>query len=94
MWYRWDGEALLLHLRVQPGARSNGFTGPYGEDRYKVRISAPPVDGKANKHLTVFLATEFGVSKNAVTLLSGDSSRDKLFRIESPSRFPLPEISR
>ena len=45
MRYRWDGDALLLQLRVQPKAKSDEFAGLYGDERYKVRISAPPMVG-------------------------------------------------
>jgi len=94
MWYRWDGDALVLTLRIQPKASSDAFAGPYGDDSYRVRITAPPVDGKANRQLTAFLAKAFGVPRSAVHLLSGEISRDKRFRIDSPTRLPLQEISR
>jgi uncharacterized protein (TIGR00251 family) len=87
-WYRWEGETLFLNLRVQPGARRDEFAGVYGDRQYRVRIHAPPVDGKANRHLAAFLAREFGVAKSAVTLVSGNASRDKLFRILSPGKLP------
>ena len=87
-WYRWDGDSLLLNLRVQPGARYDEFAGVYGDRQYRVRIHAPPVDGKANRHLTAFLAKEFGVTKSAVELVSGTASRDKLFRIKAPGKLP------
>ena len=87
-WYRWDGNALILSLRVQPGARYDEFAGAYGDRQYRVRIHAPPVDGKANRHLTAFLAKEFGVTKSAVELVSGTASRDKLVRIRAPGKLP------
>jgi uncharacterized protein len=93
-WYRWEGDSLILHLRVQPKARADEFAGVFGESQYRIRITAPPVDGKANRHLAAFLAKQFGVSKRAVVLVSGEGSRDKVVRITSPSRLPLPEITR
>jgi hypothetical protein len=87
-WYRWEGETLFLSLRVQPGARCDEFAGTHGDRQYRVRIHAPPVDGKANKRLMVFLANEFGVTKSAVELVSGKASRDKLFRIRTPGKLP------
>lgn len=87
-WYTWQEETLLLTLRVQPRASKDEIVGPHGEDALKVRITAPPVDGKANQHLIAFLAKSFGVAKGQVTLLKGDSGRDKRFAIESPKRFP------
>jgi uncharacterized protein (TIGR00251 family) len=88
-WYRWQGEALLLTLRVQPRAARDEFVAPHGES-YKVRITAPPVEGKANDHLIGFLAKAFGVSRSQVTLESGETGRNKRFRIQSPTRFPVP----
>ncbi|NLB99832.1 MAG: YggU family protein, partial [Pseudomonas formosensis] len=58
--YQWRGADLLLDCHLQPGARSIGFAGQHGE-RLKIRISAPPVDGKANEMLLAFLAKEFDV---------------------------------
>lgn len=88
-WYRWEGEYLLLTLQVQPRASDDAWVGPL-EDAYKVRISAPPVEGKANAYLTRFLAKGFGVARSRVTLVKGDHARRKLFRIQAPTRFPVP----
>lgn len=93
-WYRWEGDSLILHLRVQPKAGADEFAGVYGEGQYRIRITAPPVDGKANSHLAAFLAKQFGVAKSAIVLVRGESSRNKLVRIVSPARLPLPEITR
>ena len=56
----------------------------------KVRITAPPVDGKANQHLIKFLARQFKVRKSQLELISGETSREKRFRISNPEH--LPEI--
>jgi uncharacterized protein (TIGR00251 family) len=88
-WYRWDGDVLLLSLRVQPRSRKDQFTAPHG-DHYKTQITAPPVDGKANEHLVRFLAESFGVKRSQISLQSGQTSRNKLFHIESPTKFPIP----
>jgi uncharacterized protein (TIGR00251 family) len=86
-WYRWDGPDLLLALHIQPGARRDEFVGPHG-DRFKIRITAPPVDGKANTHLIHFLADTFGVTTGAVKLLAGSAGREKRLRIRAPRRLP------
>ena len=86
-WYRWDGSDLVLHLRIQPRASHDEFAGTLG-DAMKVRITAPPVDGKANDHLRKFLGELFGVAKSQVTVLSGDTSREKRVRIRSPRKLP------
>jgi len=83
----WQGKDLLLRVRVQPKASRDEISGLQGE-ALKVRITAPPVDGKANAHLVKFLAKQFGVAKSAVTLLSGETGRDKRLRIHAPARLP------
>jgi len=88
-WYRWEGDDLLLSLRVQPRASKDEFISPHG-DHYKVRITAPPVEGKANTHLIKFLAKAFGVGRALVTLETGESARNKVVRIHAPQKLPLP----
>lgn len=85
--FRWEGEDLLLHCHLQPGARSEGFAGLHG-DRLKIRISAPPIEGRANDRLIAWLAAQFGVAQRAVTLEKGDSSRQKSLRITRPAQLP------
>jgi len=58
------------------------------EGRFRVRITAPPVDGQANAHLREFLAALFGVAKSRVALLAGETGRDKRLRIIAPNRLP------
>lgn len=74
-------------LRVQPRASRDEIVGPHGE-ALKVRITAPPVDGKANAHLIRFLAKVFRVAPNAITLLSGESGRNKRVVIKQPNTLP------
>ncbi len=62
-YFRWDGEDLLLECHLQPKASRDEFAGLHG-DRLKIRLTAPPVDGKANAHLLAFLASVFAVSKS------------------------------
>lgn len=86
-WYCWQGKALVLNIRVQPRASRNEIAGPVG-DQLKIRLTTPPVEGKANKHLLEFLAKACGVSKNQVELLSGASARNKRVSIASPKKLP------
>ena len=76
-----DG-SLVLSLHIQPGAKRTEFVGPHG-DAMKLRLAAPPVDGKANLALTIFLADYCGVARSAVTLSSGATSRAKRVRIDA-----------
>lgn len=93
-WFRWDGDDLILECHLQPAARSDDFCGLHG-DRLKIRLTAPPVEGKANAHLMAFLAKAFGVSKSQVSLISGELNRQKRVRICSPKKLPdLPDLVR
>lgn len=85
--YRWEGDDLILSVRVQPRASRDEIVGPLGND-LKVRITAPPVEGRANAHLIRFLAKAFAVPRARVTLLGGDSGRSKRLRISAPDRLP------
>jgi hypothetical protein len=86
-WYSWHGTALVLSVRVQPRASRDEIAGVHGE-QLKIRLTAPPVDGKANQTLLKFLAKLCGVGVGQVTLVSGESGRNKRVRIESPHRLP------
>ena len=88
-WYRWEGDDLLLSLKIQPRAGRDAFVAPYG-DQYKVTIAAPPVEGVANNRLISFLAKAFGVGRGDVVLVTGANSRSKGVRITRPGKLPIP----
>ncbi len=90
-WYRWEGENLLLKVRVQPRASKDEVAGSHG-DSLKVRLTAPPVDGKANAHLVGLFSDIFSVPKSRVTLIKGAAGREKILRIVAPRALP-PYIS-
>ncbi|MVW74331.1 DUF167 domain-containing protein [Pseudomonas xionganensis] len=85
--YRWDGADLILDCHLQPKASKDEVAGLHGE-RLKIRLTAPPVEGKANAQLLAFLATCFAVSKSQVSLESGQQSRQKRVRIRQPQQLP------
>jgi len=85
--YQWQGDDLILLVKVQPKASKDELAEVMGS-QLKVRITAPPVDGKANKHLTAFLSKVFKTAKSNIELLSGDSGRDKRLKINSPRQWP------
>jgi len=80
-WYRVgrDGE-MTLTLHIQPGARRTECAGVHG-DALKIRLAAPPVDGKANAALLAFVAERLGCSRAAVTLKSGQATRRKVLTV-------------
>jgi len=79
-------EGTLLAVHVQPKASRNGFAGLV-QDRLKVRVCAPPVEGEANRECIKFLAGFFGVSKSEITLVRGGQSRQKTFFINRTVEF-------
>lgn len=81
-----NGDDLILRLRVQPRASRDELV--LQGEQLRLRITAPPVDGKANTHLCSYLASLFGVAKSRVEILSGESGRDKRVRIRQPAKIP------
>ncbi|MBI5107678.1 MAG: YggU family protein [Rhodocyclales bacterium] len=79
-WILADGNGVILRLHIQPGAKKTEVAGLHGE-ALKIRLSAPPVDGKANACLIEFLARQLAVAKSAVELISGETARAKRVRI-------------
>lgn len=74
-----DGK-ITLKLHIQPGARKTAVTGTYG-DALKIRLAAVPIDGQANAALIAFVADRLEVSKSAVGLKGGQTSRRKVLEV-------------
>lgn len=83
-WLHTAGNDVILSLHVQPGARQTEVAGPHGT-ALKIRLAAPPVDGKANAALLGFIAAKVGAGRAAVVLLSGQTSRSKRVCIRDTS---------
>lgn len=69
-------EGLRLFLYVQPGAKNSEIVGEH-DGCVKVRLAAPPVEGKANKALLKFLAKTFFLKQNQLVIVRGELSRRK-----------------
>jgi uncharacterized protein (TIGR00251 family) len=80
--------AWLIAIKAVPGARRDEVVGLLGE-RLKVRVSAPPEDGKANRAICQLLARELGIKPNAVSVVRGHSHPEKTVRIEGVTRDQL-----
>jgi len=81
-------EDAVVSVRVQPRARRDEIVG-WQESTLRVRVKAPPVDGRANDAVIDVLAEAFGVPRAAVELVSGATSQNKRFRI---ARHSLAEL--
>ncbi len=71
-------DGIRLNLRVSPGAKRTSIVGTCGEDAIRLKVTAPPVSGKANAEVERFLATLVGIPRSDVAVTRGASSRDKV----------------
>jgi uncharacterized protein (TIGR00251 family) len=83
--YRWVGDDLELAVHVQPGARRSEVRGVHG-GALKISLGARAVEGAANEALLDLLAAALEVPKKRCAIVSGETSRHKRVRIESPGR--------
>ena len=74
-----------ISVRVHPNAARNEVTG-VTDGVYQVRVSAPPVKGKANKELIAFLSRLSGVSKSQIAIIKGHTTRNKLIAVDGLSQ--------
>lgn len=79
-WYRRNGDILTLTLHIQPGAKRTEVAGLHGE-ALKIRLAAPPIEGRANEALLRFVADSFAVSLRQVELKQGGQSRHKVVAV-------------
>lgn len=91
---RETSEGVTLAVRAQPGAKKTAIIGTYGEGadaQLKIAVHAPPVEGRANHALIEFVAEYFSLSRKDVVLVSGESSRSKVFLLRgmTPDRVEL-----
>jgi uncharacterized protein (TIGR00251 family) len=92
-WYTRDDDALLISVRLQPRASRDEIVGVQGT-QLKIRVTAPPVDGKANAALIRLLAKTLRLPKSAIQLSGGDTSRDKRLRITPADPVTLADLPR
>ncbi|OGI29146.1 MAG: hypothetical protein A2288_03945 [Candidatus Moranbacteria bacterium RIFOXYA12_FULL_44_15] len=71
---------MRIYIKVSPRSSKNEVI-KISDGEYRVKLTAPPVDGEANKKLVEILAEHFGVSKSAVNIVGGKSARTKIVDI-------------
>ncbi len=74
-------DGVIFNVRVQPRASRNAISGLHGS-ALKIRLTSPPLKGRANRLCTKFLADELGISTSKITIISGEKSRDKRIRVD------------
>jgi uncharacterized protein (TIGR00251 family) len=96
-WYRRENDGVVLVLHVQPGAKRTEVAGLHGE-ALKIRLAAPPIEGRANEALLRFIADHFKVPLRSVELKQGGQSRHKRIAVcgstvEPESLLSIPPAS-
>ena len=71
---------LTIKIKVEPKSSKSEIVGPYG-DALKVKLTSPPVEGKANKELIDLLSKELKIKKKDIEIISGKSSKNKVVKI-------------
>ncbi len=74
------GKKRIIEIRVVPNAKKNEIKEE--NQKLKVRLTAPPVDGKANKLLIELLSKYFGVKKSNIIIIKGEKSKNKFIQID------------
>jgi len=82
------GSEAKISLRVYPNATRNEVIG-FADGVLRVKISAPPVKGKANRELLAFLSQLLGISQGALTITKGHTSRNKTVAVDGLSQEEL-----
>ena len=80
-WLRATADGVEITLYVQPGAKKSEVAGEH-DGALKLRINAPPVEGKANAAVVAFVAERCGVAKNRVALIAGELNRHKRVAVQ------------
>lgn len=74
---------MLLKIKVLPRSSKNEIVGKMADNTIKIKLTAPPVDGKANEELIELLAKEYKTKKSNIQIVSGQKSKNKTIKIES-----------
>lgn len=92
-WYRSEAGSITLTLHIQPGAKRSEVAGLHG-DALKIRLAAPPIEGRANEALLRFVADSFDVPLRQVELLRGAQSRHKMVKVTGSKVVPESLLSK
>lgn len=82
-WLQKTKDGFVIKIHIVPNSSKTQIVGQHG-DKLKIKIKAPPVDGKANEEIIQFFCKKFGLKKNQAELVTGHTSKSKniLLRIE------------
>ena len=91
-WFEEREDSIILSIRVVPRASKDGIQGLMGNEALKVRIQAPPVEGKANAYLIKYLSKLWDIPRAHIEILTGETGRNKRLRIFQPSDALIEEL--
>ena len=74
---------MIIKIKVLPRSSRNEVVGEMADGTLKIKLTAPPVDGKANEALIKLLAEHFSVTKSKIRIVSGATSKNKIIEIET-----------
>ena len=89
-----SGDGTIVKLRVSPNARSTALQGSYADAALKLRVAAPPVDGKTSAEVGCFVAEATGATPSGVRVVRGFSGRDKTILVDGVSAERAREVFR
>lgn len=84
-------KTATVHIRLTPRSARDEIVGREGET-YRIKVKAPPLDGRANKALTAFLSKRLGTAKRNIEIRSGEKSREKTVEILGMSKVEVDSI--
>ncbi len=83
-------DGVILKLKVIPGSSRNSLI-KSAEERLVIKLTSPPIEGKANKQLIKFLGKKLGIAPSSISILRGNNSRDKVMLIAGLSGTKVKE---
>ena len=86
-----DDRGITFTVHIVPRASNSEIVGDF-EGALRIRIAAPPVEGAANRELIRFLAKKFKVPQNAVEIVTGASSKNKIIRLQGVAATALIQL--
>jgi uncharacterized protein len=92
-WFQEAQNAVILHVKLIPRAKQNEIVGIEG-DALKIRLNAPPVQGRANEALVQFLADILDIPRANVEIVHGAASRHKVLRLHGVSAQELERLTK
>lgn len=82
-------DGIIVNIKISPNAKKNEII--KDSEIFKIKITAQPIDGKANKALIEFLSKNFKIPKTSIKILKGETSKEKtiLFETTNPDKVKI-----